>query len=208
MMLLRCVFPLLMALCLVACTGGDALDVTLSDGSGLAEGTPVEVRGVAVGAVQSVALEGGAVRVHSEVESREALDLRADACAMAGGEPAKLVVVPGESESPLPAENVLPACSLADLTGDLAEAAGEMLEGLGEAFGDHAREAGRAMGENARKMGEGFAEGATGGDLRGTGQALGMAARELGEGLAEGAGVDPATGQPTMQPTSQPTMQP
>ncbi len=185
---------------LAACTGGDALDVSLNHGAGLAEGTPVEVRGVAVGAVESVELEGGAVRVHAEVESREDLDLRADACAMAGGEPAKLVVVPGESDSPLPAENVLPACSLADLTVDLAEAAGEMLQGLGEAFGDHAREAGRKMGETAREVGEGFVEGSTGGDLRGTGQALGMAARELGEGFAEGAGVDPDTGRPTMQP--------
>ena len=190
----------LVALSLMACTGGVTLDVTLSHGAGLAEGTPVEVRGVAVGAVESVALEEGAVRVHTEVESREALDLRADACAMAGGEPTKLLIVPGESATPLPEGNVLPACSLADLTGDLAEAAGEMLQGLGEAFGDHAREAGRAMGETAREVGEGFAEGATGGDLRGTGQALGMAARELGEGVAEGAGIDPSTGQPTMQP--------
>ncbi|MBO6935212.1 MAG: MCE family protein [Deltaproteobacteria bacterium] len=185
---------------LAACTGGDALDVSLNDGAGLAEGTPVEVRGVAVGAVKSVELENGAVRVHAEVESRADLDLRADACAMAGGEPAKLVVLPGESDSPLPAENVLPACSLADLTGDLAEAAGELLQGLGEAIGGSAREAGRKMGETAREVGEGFAEGASGGDLRGTGQSLGMAVRELGDGFAEGAGVDPNTGRPTMQP--------
>lgn len=189
-----------LVLLLAGCTGGDTLDVTLSDGAGLAEGNPVEVRGVAVGSVKSVALEGGAVRVHTEVESRADLDLRADACAVVTAEPAKLVVVPGEAEAPLPAENVLPACTLADLTGDLAEAAGELLQGLGEAFGGQAREAGRAMGEAAREASEGFAEGATGGDLRGTGQALGMAARELREGMAEGAGVDPATGQPTMAP--------
>jgi len=181
-----------------ACTFSDTLEADLPSGRGLEEGSPVEALGVRVGSVQEVKLTGGQVRVRAEVDSLEDLDLRADACALAGGDPAKLVIATGGSATPLPEGNALPPCSLTDLAGGLGTAAGELLQGLGEALtGENMREAGEVMGMAARQLGEGFSEGATGGDLRGTGRSLGMAARELGEGLAEGAGVDPATGQST-----------
>lgn len=188
-------------LCLLSlggCSSTDALEVRLANGGGLAVGSPVEALGVKVGEVKEVGLAEGQVAVQVEVESLEALDLRADACALAGGDPATLVIASGESETPLPEGNALPACSLSDLAGELGAAAGELMEGLGEALsGEGMREAGEAMGMAARQLGEGFAEGASEGDLRETGRALGMAARELGEGVAEGARVDPATGQMT-----------
>ena len=114
--------------------GEDELRVELPAAAGLVEGSPVQMRGVRVGEVQRLALVEGAVTVSAEVESRDDLRLRSDACAAAGGEPPRLVIVAGVNEAPLDDEAVLPACSVGGLAGQLTETAGAMLRGLEEAL--------------------------------------------------------------------------
>ncbi|MAQ13320.1 MAG: hypothetical protein CMN30_00770 [Sandaracinus sp.] len=123
-----------LSLFVLAGCADDPMRIHLADAAGLTEGSPVEIRGVVVGEVKAVHLRSGEVEVLADLENPGDLDLRDDACAAAGGEPAKLVLVAGTDEGRLRADAVVPACTVGDLAGQLGDAAAEMLRGLGAAI--------------------------------------------------------------------------
>lgn len=136
--------PLAILACLLALGCDTTLHARVSDGAGLAEGSPVLVSGVTVGEVKSLAIMEGEVDIEFTIEDEHEITLREDTCALAvrGETGPGLVLVPGEgaplneeqAERPI-AECRLPGSELNDLFAQLGDTLGSMIRAFGQGLG-------------------------------------------------------------------------
>ncbi|HEY8428353.1 MAG TPA: MlaD family protein [Sandaracinaceae bacterium] len=118
----------------------DTYHARLSDGAGLAKGSPVIVSSVRVGQVESLRVVEGQVDVEFSIDSDHEITLRADACAMARQTETgpELIVVPGTG-APLEEGRAMPECE------PTRDDVGDLLRSLGESVGDLMRQLGHGL---------------------------------------------------------------
>lgn len=184
----------------LACDGAETMNVHLSQGGGLAVGAPVQVNGVKVGEVSEVTVTPDGVDITARLDQE--LELRSDACGIAGGSEPTLYVATGEAAEPLP-EGPVPECDVAEAIGaamgEAAEQLGNLLRGFGAALGGNQGNQGGQGGQGGQATpsptpaapnpgATGSVNGAqTNEQIRNAGRALGEATRNFGEGFFEGA---------------------
>ena len=166
------------ALLVAGCRSDLRIDVAVDDAAGLAAGDPVRYRGLQIGTVESVGLEGGRPVIHARIDEAHRDQLRVGAQLVASGPgllsdaPRALVVEDLGKGPPLKDRARIEGAGAGEVLGRKAK---QVLEGLKTDLGEALDDLGKGAGEAAERAAEAVRE------AEQAGQAAGEEAKRLGE---------------------------